>query len=112
MRYTNSRGDSRDYTTSFRGHCQQPRAPLPGNQFRHDARDVRAVHVESALPDLSGTATAPRSAGGHSGRSASIYDVTLLPISELLHWVKSLRGINGTARTIESDANNKLPIKS
>ncbi len=95
MRYTNSRGDSRDYTTSFEGIVNNL-----ARRYRETNSDMMREFFEQFMSKVpcqtcQGRRLRPE-ALAVTVASASIYDVTLLPISELLHWVELLRGINGT----------------
>jgi len=96
MRYTNSRGDSRDYTTAFEGILNNL-----SRRYRETNSDGMRELFEQYMSKIpcqtcQGRRLRPE-ALAVTVAEQSIYDITLMPVAELVHWVESLRGINGTA---------------
>jgi excinuclease ABC subunit A len=95
MRYTNSRGESRDYTTSFEGVLNNL-----ARRYRETNSDGMREMFEQYMSKIpcqtcQGRRLRPE-ALAVTVADQSIYDITLMPVAELVHWVESLRGINGT----------------
>jgi len=94
LRYANARGDYREYTTAFEGVI---------NNMARRYRETQSDGMREAFEQF--MAKVPcQTCGGKRLRpealavtvvDSSIYDVTLLPVGDLLDWVNSLRGING-----------------
>lgn len=94
MKYTNSRGDSRDYTTAFEGVINNL-----SRRYRETSSDGMRELFEQFMAKVpcqtcQGRRLRPE-ALAVTVVDNSIYDISLLPVSELLEWVESLRGING-----------------
>jgi excinuclease ABC subunit A len=101
MKYTNSRGDSREYTTAFEGVLNNL-----ARRYRETNSDGMRELFEQYMAKVpcqtcQGRRLRPE-ALAVTVADQSIYDVTLLPVAELLHWVESLRGINGTPARLNS----------
>ncbi|MEO8606640.1 MAG: excinuclease ABC subunit UvrA [Chloroflexota bacterium] len=94
IRYTNSRGDSRDYNTSFEGIVNN----LSRRYKETNSEGMREMFEQfmSKIPcqTCQGRRLRPE-ALAVTVVEQSIYDISLLPVGELQHWVESLRGING-----------------
>ncbi|MEP6988779.1 MAG: excinuclease ABC subunit UvrA, partial [Chloroflexota bacterium] len=94
LRYANARGDFREYTTAFEGVI---------NNMARRYRETQSDGMREAFEQY--MAKVPcQTCGGKRLRpealavtviDSSIYDVTLLPVGELLQWVNGLRGIDG-----------------
>jgi excinuclease ABC subunit A len=96
IRYTNSRGDSRDYSTSFEGIVNNL-----SRRYRETNSDGMREMFEQFMSKIPcqtcrGRRLRPE-ALAVTVVDQSIYDISLLPVGELQHWVESLRGINGKA---------------
>ena len=94
IRYTNSRGDSRDYNTSFEGIVNNL-----SRRYRETNSDGMREMFEQYMSKIpcqtcQGRRLRPE-ALAVTVVEQSIYDISLLPVGELQHWVESLRGING-----------------
>ncbi len=94
LRYANARGDYREYTTAFEGVI---------NNMARRYRETQSDGMREAFEQY--MAKVPcQTCGGKRLRpealavtviDSSIYDITLLPVGELLDWVNGLRGIDG-----------------
>lgn len=96
LRYTNSRGDYREYTTAFEGVI---------NNLSRRYRETNSEGMREAFEQYM-SQTPCQTCGGRRLRpealavtvaDQNIYDLTLHPISDVLEWVNSLRGTNGKA---------------
>lgn len=95
IRYANSHGDSREYTTAFEGVI---------NNLARRYRETQSEGMREAFEQYMAKVPCQTCNGKRLRPEAlavtivdtSIYDVTLLPVSELLGWVNALRGLNGT----------------
>jgi excinuclease ABC subunit A len=95
IRYANSHGDSREYTTAFEGVV---------NNLARRYRETQSEGMREAFEQYMAKVPCQTCHGKRLRPEAlavtivdtSIYDVTLLPVSELLGWVNALRGLNGT----------------
>ncbi len=103
LRYANQRGDYREYSTAFEGVI---------NNMARRYRETQSDGMREAFEQY--MAKVPcQTCGGKRLRpealavtvvDTSIYDVTLLPVGELLDWVNGLRGLEGQdARLNERD---------
>ncbi|NWG18132.1 MAG: excinuclease ABC subunit UvrA, partial [Chloroflexi bacterium] len=93
--YTNSRGDRREYMTAFEGVI---------NNLARRYRETDSEYIREKIETFM-SKTPCNTCGGKRLRpealavtvaGQNIYDITLKPVSELLNWVKALRG-NGKA---------------
>ncbi|MCA0455929.1 MAG: excinuclease ABC subunit UvrA [Chloroflexi bacterium] len=94
IRYANQRGDYREYSTAFEGVL---------NNMARRYRETQSDGMREAFEQF--MAKVPcQTCGGKRLRpealavtvvDTSIFDVTLLPVGELLDWVNGLRGLNG-----------------
>jgi excinuclease ABC subunit A len=94
IRYSNSRGDYRDYTTAFEGIVNNL-----ARRYRETSsegmREMFEQYMAKVPCQTCGGKRLRPEALAVTVANHSIYDVTLLPISELLDWVDSLRGKKG-----------------
>ncbi len=96
VRYSNSQGFSREYTTSFEGIVNNL-----ARRYRETNSDMMRESFEQYMaktPCMTcmGKRLRPE-ALAVTVNDRSIYDITNLPVSELLDWVQELRGTNGSA---------------
>lgn len=94
LRYTNARGDSRDYTTAFEGVLNNL-----SRRYRETNSDGMREMFEQYMSKIpcqtcQGRRLRPE-ALAVTVANQSIYDITLMPVAELVSWVESLRGVNG-----------------
>ncbi|MBZ0279296.1 MAG: excinuclease ABC subunit UvrA [Anaerolineae bacterium] len=94
MRYSNTRGDYREYTTAFEGVINNlaRRYRETGSEGMRELFEQFMARVpcqtcngKRLRPEALAVTVADR----------SIYDITLLPVGELVDWVDGLRGKNG-----------------
>lgn len=103
MRYSNTRGDYREYTTAFEGVINNM-----SRRYRETGSDGMRELFEQFMARVpcqtcNGRRLRPE-ALAVTVAERSIYDITLLPVSELVHWVDGLRGKNGVeARLTERE---------
>ncbi len=94
IRYQNPRGDYREYSTAFEGVINN----LARRYRETSSEGMRELFEQymSRIPcaTCGGKRLRPE-ALAVTVADLSIYDVTLMPVSELLNWVRSLRGTNG-----------------
>ncbi len=96
VKFVNRDGYVRPYQTTFEGIINNL-----SRRYRQTDSDYIREKIESYMaqvpcPTCGGRRLRPE-ALAVTVAGQSIYDVTQLPVSQLLHWVESLRGINGTA---------------
>jgi len=94
MRYANARGDYREYSAAFEGVMTSL-----ARRYRETSSDMMREAYEQLMSKVPcqtcvGKRLRPE-ALAVTVADKSIYDVTLLPVSELVEWVDSLRGRNG-----------------
>jgi excinuclease ABC subunit A len=94
VKYTNRDGHSRFYQTSFEGIINNL-----SRRYQQTDSDYIREKIESYMSKVpcatcSGKRLRPE-ALAVTVAERSIFDITLLPVSQLLDWVESLRGING-----------------
>ncbi len=94
IRYANARGDYREYTTAFEGVMNNL-----ARRYRETSSDMMREVMEQLMSKVPcqtcvGKRLRPE-ALAVTVADTNIYDVTLLPVSELVEWVDSLRGRNG-----------------
>jgi excinuclease ABC subunit A len=103
LRYANARGDYREYSTAFEGVI---------NNMARRYRETQSDGMREAFEQYMAKVPCQTCAGKRLRPEAlavtvvdtSIYDVTLLPVGELLDWVNGLRGLEGQdARLNERD---------
>lgn len=94
LQYSNSRGDYREYTTAFEGII---------NNLSRRYRETSSEGAREMLEQYMAKVPCQTCQGRRLRPEAlavtvaehSIYDVSLMPVEELLGWVWSLRGLNG-----------------
>jgi excinuclease ABC subunit A len=96
VKFVNRDGYVRPYQTTFEGIINNL-----SRRYRQTDSDYIREKIESYMaqvpcPTCGGRRLRPE-ALAVTVAGQSIYDVTQLPVNQLLHWVESLRGINGTA---------------
>jgi excinuclease ABC subunit A len=94
VRYTNNNGSSREYTTTYEGIINNL-----DRRYRETDSDYIREKIESYMSQIpcntcKGKRLRPE-ALAVTVADKSIYDVGILPVNELVHWVDSLRGRNG-----------------
>jgi excinuclease ABC subunit A len=99
IRYSNQRGDSREYTTAFEGVINNL-----SRRYRETQSDGMRELFEQFMAKVpcatcQGKRLRPE-ALAVTVADRSIHDVTLLPVSELLDWVYALRGLDGRAAVL------------
>ncbi|MCB9457368.1 MAG: excinuclease ABC subunit UvrA [Anaerolineaceae bacterium] len=96
VRYSNSQGFSREYTTSFEGIVNNL-----ARRYRETNSDMMRESFEQYMAKTPCTTCMGKrlrpEALAVTVNDRSIYDITNLPVSELLDWVQGLRGTNGSA---------------
>ncbi len=95
VRYVNTNGNAREYMTSFEGVLNNLK-----RRYRETDSDYIRDKIESFMAQVpcstcSGKRLRPE-ALAVTVADSSIFDVTLLPVSQLVGWVADLRGHNGT----------------
>jgi excinuclease ABC subunit A len=93
VRYSNSRGDYREYTTAFEGVLNNL-----ARRYRETNSDMMREMFEQYMAKVpcntcQGKRLRPE-ALAVTIAAKSIYEISLIPISELVGWVESLRGPN------------------
>ncbi len=94
IRYANQRGDYREYSTAFEGVL---------NNMARRYRETQSDGMREAFEQFMAKVPCATCGGKRLRPEAlavtvvdnSIYDVTLLPVGELLEWVNGLRGLEG-----------------
>jgi excinuclease ABC subunit A len=95
VRYTNSNGYSREYWTSFEGVINNLSRRYRDTESDSIRESIEQVMSQVPCSTCNGKRLRPEAlAVTVSGQS--IYEVCMLPVSELNHWVTDLRGKNGT----------------
>ncbi len=94
IRYSNQRGDSREYTTAFEGVINNLSRRYRETQSEGMRELFEQYMAKIPCPTCQGKRLRPE-ALAVTVADRSIYDVSLLPVSELLEWVYSLRGLDG-----------------
>ncbi|MBZ0293142.1 MAG: excinuclease ABC subunit UvrA, partial [Anaerolineae bacterium] len=94
VRYYNSQGNGRQYTTSYEGIINNL-----SRRYQETSSDYIRDKIESYMAKVpcntcNGNRLRPE-ALAVTVADSSIHQVTILPIKDLLVWVNSLRGING-----------------
>lgn len=94
VRYHNSQGNGRQYTTSFEGVINNL-----SRRYQETSSDYIREKIESYMAKVpcktcNGQRLRPE-ALAVTVVNTSIYEITSLPVKDLLVWVNSLRGING-----------------
>ena len=103
LRYANARGDYREYTTAFEGVINNMARRYRETQSDGMREAFEAYMAKVPCQTCGGKRLRPE-ALAVTVIDNSIYDVTLLPVGELLEWVNGLRGIDGQpARLNERD---------
>ncbi len=95
VRYTNTNGNAREYMTSFEGVLNNLQ-----RRYRETDSDYIREQIESFMAQVpcstcEGKRLRPEALAVTVAES-SIFDATLLPVSQLVGWVADLRGHNGT----------------
>lgn len=99
MRYSNSRGDYREYTSAFEGIL---------NNMSRRYRETQSEGMRELFEQFMSKVPCQTCEGKRLRPEAlavtvveqSIYDIGLMPISALVNWVDSLRGRNGQSATL------------
>ncbi|MBI1281227.1 MAG: excinuclease ABC subunit UvrA [Anaerolineaceae bacterium] len=94
LRYANARGDYREYTTAFEGVINNMARRYRETQSDGMREAFEAYMAKVPCQTCGGKRLRPE-ALAVTVIDTSIYDVTLLPVGELLKWVNGLRGIDG-----------------
>ncbi len=96
VRYTNQRGDWREYQTAFEGILSnlQRRYSETDSDYMRDK--IQEYMSEVTCPTCKGQRLRPE-ALAVTVAGAGISPVTKQPVSQLRNWVESLRGLNGAA---------------
>jgi excinuclease ABC subunit A len=95
VKYVNRDGNARYYQTSFEGIINNLSRRYQQTDSEYIREKIESYMAKVPCATCGGRRLRPEALAVRVA-DKSIYDVTLLPVSHLLHWVESLRGINGT----------------
>ncbi len=100
VRYVNRDGYVRPYQTSFEGIINNLARRYQQTDSDYIREKIESYMAQIPCPTCGGRRLRPEALAVRVG-GRSIYDVTLLPVNQLLSWVESLRGSNGTAAILD-----------
>jgi excinuclease ABC subunit A len=101
VKYVNRDGNARYYQTSFEGIINNLARRYQQTDSDYIREKIESYMAQVPCATCGGRRLRPE-ALAVTVADRSIYDVTLLPVSQLLNWVESLRGINGTEARLNS----------